>query len=142
MAFKTTQLFDTVTGLQVADLSSTNKIVGNWIYVGVGSNVALTFAWPATGTPVGTCGVEFSNDPNCEGSTSAHRAVTGDALDLTTLVPTPVQPAGTASRMPLRFDSGGVYLRPTYLATSGGTGATMTITVGAAGLGVQREFSV
>jgi hypothetical protein len=127
-----TQWFDTVTGLQVSDLSSTNKLVTDWLYVGPGWEITETAVWPATGAPVGTFGVESSNEAVAGHAPATARTLTGDALDLATLVPAPVQPAGTAGRMSLAFKAPGAYLRHTYQRTSGGTGSSLVVNIHAA----------
>jgi len=115
-----TQWFDTVTTSAVTDLSSTNKLATAWQSVGVGIPMSATLVWPATGTPIGTIGIEFTNEESPVLST------TGDDYTISGLSPAPVQPAGTASRMPLYLISPGDRFRLTYLKTSGGTGATLT----------------
>lgn len=124
-----TQWYDSVTGLPVTDLSSTNKLITDWVFVGVGFKCASTFVWPATGSPVGACGIEMTNDNAAGSETLATRlAVVGDAVDMTQFTPAPVQPNGaTAGRMPLSHESEGAFMRHTYQRTSGGTGSSLAI---------------
>jgi hypothetical protein len=126
-----TQWFDSVTGLPVTDLSSTNKLVTDWIPVGVGRKYSSTLVWPATGSPVGAVGVEGTNDYAARTSDATARTVVGDAVNLDTqFVPAPVQPNATAGRMVLSDNSDCVFIRHTYLRTSGGIDSSMVINFG------------
>jgi len=111
VVYQITELTDTVTELAVTDLSSSNKIVSDWQDVGPGRYVSITSVW--TGTPTGIIGIEFTNEVSPTISTI------GDALPFNTMVPAPVQPSGSAGRMPLVFVSTGQYFRLTYQRTSG-----------------------
>jgi hypothetical protein len=144
MNFQVSQMVDTVTGLPVTDLSSVNKLVTHWFRVGLGTKLGITPVWAATGSPAGTIGIEFTNDPSAgvdhagmavrqriPGDLANHvwtesLALTGDAYPISGLVPAPVQPAGTAGRMPMAFESPGEYIRFSYMRTSGGTASVLT----------------
>ena len=82
---------------------------------------AVHVVWPATGSPVGVFSVETSSD-------------SGDTKDAVTIdnkrAPTPAQPSdGNAGGTVLEFDTAELYARVKYTRTSGGTGATATITL-------------
>lgn len=127
-----TEWYNSRTGALATDMSGSDKLVTNWFQVGVGAKRAATFVWTSTGSPVGVCGIEGTNEPAAGVEPpSVGRAVKGDALDLTKLDadPTTYQPGGDddEGRLPIAFESPNEFLRETYTPTSGGTGATLLV---------------
>lgn len=106
---------------QVLTLSMAESGVTDWFPL-LMLHSSIDCAWPATGTPIGTLSIELTSDP-----TDATRVV---VVDTGNFVPAPTQPSGTADRTvfdDLRTcESHG---RVRYTKTSGGTGATLTVTV-------------
>lgn len=121
MNWQETSFFDTVTGLAVADMSGTNKIATPWRKVGVAGPVSFSVQWPAN--VIGAFSVECTNDDNPIPTTS------GDAFDLTTLLPTVKQPDDGAASGVVLFIANAPEenMRLCYLRTSGGAGVLPTV---------------
>lgn len=90
--------------------------------VGAGK-ASVQFSWPVTGTPRGAFAVEFGNDSSLDEG-AVHPACLGAEF-------VAAKPAGFAGGVLLdNMEHSTVYMWITYTPTSGGTGATATITVG------------
>lgn len=86
------------------------------------ANNGFDFAWPATGTPIGTISIELTSNP-----ADLTNVVLVDTSNFGT---PPTQPTGAANRTcwdVVRTCE--PYARVRYVAGSGGTGATLTITI-------------
>jgi hypothetical protein len=102
------------------DMSASRRSTG--FFIGNASSVMFEASWPATGTPVGTFALEVFAVPSAS-SGKAH-----DAFALAAVVAG--QPSGAAGS--LRVDNiktSSAYVCVSYTATSGGTGATPTVTL-------------
>ena len=84
--------------------------------------LTIGIGWPATGTPVGTLAIEISNHgkPGVAGAPYPTTITTN--------------PAGTANTLVLdNIETSCTYIRMTYTAGSGGTGASFTDDSGVSG---------
>ena len=85
-------------------------------------NTGIDLVWPATGTPIGVVSVELTSD-----KTDLTNVV---VVSSSSMSPAPTQPSGGADRTCWdNIKTCEPYGRVRYACTSGGTGATMTITV-------------
>lgn len=102
------------------DMSAPRRSVG--YLIGNASTITLEAVWPATGSPVGTFQIEGFNDQSL---------TSGGVLPIfSNAAVVAGQPSGSAGSLRVdRIRTGFAYICVTYAATSGGTGATPTVTL-------------
>jgi hypothetical protein len=101
-------------------MATSQTLVG--VNVGPTKNFSATVVWTGTNSPVGTIKIQVSN-ASTNGSDGA------DWIDYTGIT-LGTQPAGSAGSFGVEIvDVGYQYVRFVYTASSGGTGAFLTVTV-------------
>ena len=118
--------YNASSGAAVTDMAAT--MVSQWVRVHTGRPMSVQAEWNATGTPIGTFSLQFTNDDLTSLGTSLDRGVlTANATDYPSAAfgTTPTQPSGTADNTILMVDAIGEYARLKYTITSGGTGTTI-----------------
>lgn len=102
------------------DMSASRRSSG--FFIGNASSIMFEASWPATGSPVGAFALEvFAVQTATSGK--AH-----DEFELAEVVAG--QPAGTAGSLTVDgIETSAIYVCVSYTATSGGTGATPTVTL-------------
>ena len=119
--------YNASTGAAVTDMAAT--MVSQWVRVHTGRPISVQAAWDATGTPVGTFSLQFTNDDVASLGKAINQSVlTANATDYPSaaMATTPTQPAGTADNTIIAVEAIGDYARLKYTVTSGGTATTVT----------------
>lgn len=120
----TLSFYNASTGAAVTGMATT--MVSQWVRVHTGRPISFQAKWDATGTPVGTFSLQFTDDDIKElPSDSGVLTATATDYPAAAFSSAPTQPSGGADNTMLAVTSIGDYVRLKYTVGSGGTATTL-----------------